>query len=260
MTAILEAKGLTKSFGAVTAAANINVTIHEGEMVGVIGSNGAGKTTFINMVTGYLKPSSGEIRFRGQNITGMSSRHITRAGICRSFQIAQLFPELTVLENMLIACSMLGGKRLCGFAPLKNLRNLQTAQALLDDYEIGDYADDKVLTLPQGVRKLLDIAMALVGKPALLLLDEPTSGVAIDEKFALMDTVMDAVTRSGAASLFVEHDMEIISRYATRVIAFYDGHIIADAPTSEALAHPDVREYVIGAELHRQPEESHDHA
>jgi branched-chain amino acid transport system ATP-binding protein len=107
---------------------------------------------------------------------------------------------------------------------------------------------------------LLDIAMAMVGRPALLLLDEPTSGVAIEEKFGLMDTVMNAVTRSGAASLFVEHDMEIISRYATRVIAFYDGHIIADAPTEEALNHPQVREYVIGSELHREPAEGQSHA
>ncbi|AMV71921.1 ABC transporter ATP-binding protein [Desulfuromonas carbonis] len=260
MTAILETRGLTKSFGAVTAAANINVVIHESEVVGVIGSNGAGKTTFINMVTGYLKPSEGEILFRGKRINGCSPRQVTRTGICRSFQVAQLFPELTVLENMLIACRMLSGKRLGGFAPLKTEASLQSARAALVDYGIEEYAEAVVATLPQGVRKLLDIAMAMVGRPALLLLDEPTSGVAIDEKFGLMDTVMNAVGRSGAASLFVEHDMEIISRYATRVIAFYDGHVIADAPTAEALEHPDVREYIIGAELHRQPAENHHHA
>jgi branched-chain amino acid transport system ATP-binding protein len=260
MTAILETKGLTKSFGAVTAAANINVVINEGEIVGVIGSNGAGKTTFINMVTGYLKPSEGEIRFRDRNITGLSPRHVTRAGICRSFQVAQLFPELTALENILIACSMLGGRRLGWFGPLKTNELLQAAKAALDDYDIGEYADAVVATIPQGVRKLLDIAMAMIGKPALLLLDEPTSGVAIEEKFGLMDTVMNAISRAGAASLFVEHDMEIIGRYATRVIAFYDGHIIADAPTAEALAHPDVRKYIIGAELHRPGGEAHAHA
>lgn len=260
MTAILQTRGLTKSFGAVTAAANINVVVNEGEIVGVIGSNGAGKTTFINMVTGYLKPTEGEILFRGKNITGLSPRHVTRFGVCRSFQVAQLFPELTMMENMLIACRMLSGKRLTGFAPLKTKESLQVAKKELDSYGIGGYADAVVATLPQGVRKLLDIAMAMVGNPALLLLDEPTSGVAIDEKFGLMDTVMDAVARSGAASLFIEHDMEIIGRYATRVIAFYDGHIIADAPTAEALAHPDVLQYIVGTQLHRQPAESHDHA
>jgi branched-chain amino acid transport system ATP-binding protein len=260
MTTILETRGLAKSFGAVTAAANINVTINEVEIVGVIGSNGAGKTTFINMVTGYLKPSEGSIQFRGKEMVGLSPRQVTRAGISRSFQVAQLFPQLSVLENMLIACSMLGGKRLHPFLPLKTATTMQTAYAALNDYQIGEYAHTPVSTLPQGVRKLLDIAMAMVGRPALLLLDEPTSGVAIEEKFGLMDTVMNAVTRSGAASLFVEHDMEIISRYATRVIAFYDGHIIADAPTEEALNHPQVREYVIGSELHREPAEGQSHA
>jgi len=260
MSAVLKARGLAKSFGAVTAAADINVTIHDGEIVGVIGSNGAGKTTFINMVTGYLKPSKGEIHFRGQNITGLSPRQITRVGICRSFQIAQLFPELSVLENMLVATSMLGSRRLGFFKPLKNRDTIRKAHAVLDEYGIEKYASEKVATLPQGVRKLLDIAMALVGGADLLLLDEPTSGVAIEEKFALMDTVMDAIIRSKAASLFVEHDMEIIGRYATRVIAFYDGHIIADAPTEEALTHPEVREYVIGSELHRHPAKRHSHA
>jgi len=260
MAAILETKNLTKSFGAVTAAANINVAVEEGEIVGVIGSNGAGKTTFINMVTGYLKPSGGDIFFHGEKITGLSPRRVTMAGICRSFQVAQLFLELTVLENMLIAKSMLGCRRLGWFSPLKTGGNYQAARDVLDDYGIGEYGKALVSTLPQGVRKLLDIAMAMVGNPTLLLLDEPTSGVAIEEKFGLMDTVMEAVGRSGAASLFVEHDMEIISRYATRVIAFYDGRILVDAPTEQALAHPEVRQYIVGSELHRQEMEGDAHA
>jgi len=255
---ILETKGLSKSFGAVTAASEINVVINEGEVVGVIGSNGAGKTTFINMVTGYLKPSEGTIYYRGKNITGLSPRKITRAGICRSFQIAQLFKELTALENMVIAFRMLENKRLGGFAPLLTEKSVEQSLKELKEYGIDEYSDAVVATLPQGVRKLLDIAMALAGQPALLLLDEPTSGVAIDEKFDLMDTVMNAVNRTGAATLFVEHDMEIIEKYATRVIAFYDGSIIVDAPTSEAMVHPDVKEYIIGTELHRHTEESLD--
>lgn len=254
--AILETKSLSKSFGAVTAAADINVAINEAEIVGVIGSNGAGKTTFINMVTGYLKPSEGAIFYRDKNITKLTPRQITRAGICRSFQVAQLFPEMTTLENMVIAFRMLENQRLGGFAPLMTEQSVEKARQELDVYGIGEYADAVVATLAQGVRKLLDIAMALAGQPALLLLDEPTSGVAVDEKFGLMDTVMKAVKRSGAATLFVEHDMEIIDRYATRVIAFYDGRIIVDSPTAEALAHPDVKEYIIGAELHRESKES----
>jgi len=257
---ILETRELAKSFGAVTAAADINIIINEKEIVGVIGSNGAGKTTFINMVTGYLRPSAGTILFRGQDITGLSPMQVTRTGICRSFQVAQLFPELTALENMLVAHSMLSQKRLRVQRPLKSKANVTAAIDALTGYGIESYADAPVTNLPQGVRKLLDIAMAMVGSPSLLLLDEPTSGVAIEEKFALMDTVMDAVNRSGATNLFVEHDMEIISRYATRVIAFYDGRVIADAPTAEALANPEVKEFIVGSELHRQQSKSGKHA
>ena len=250
-TAILEVAGLTKSFGAVSAASDIHVTVNEGEIVGVIGANGAGKTTFINMVTGYLKPSAGTIRFRGRDITGLAPRHVVRAGVCRSFQVSQLFRELTVLDNMLIAFGMLCADRLSWLTPLATPERERDARAVLARYTIEKYAPSLIVTLPQGVRKLLDIAMATVSEPALLLLDEPTSGVAVEEKFPLMDTVMTQVAASAAASLFVEHDMEIVERYASRVIAFYDGRILADGPVAQVLADAEVRRYVIGTEIHR---------
>lgn len=251
MTALLQTRGLSKRFGAVTAAADIEVAIQDGEVVGVIGANGAGKTTFINMVTGYLKPSTGTIFFRGRDITGLAPRAVVRAGICRSFQVSQLFRELTVLDNMLIALAMLRSSRLSWLAPLATTERLHEARAVLARYTIERHADALVATLPQGVRKLLDIAMATVGQPSLLLLDEPTSGVAAEEKFPLMDTVMAQVVASGAACLFVEHDMEIVERYAARVVAFYDGRVLADGPTAQVLADADVRRYVIGTQLHR---------
>jgi branched-chain amino acid transport system ATP-binding protein len=251
MNAILEVVGLAKSFGAVTAASNINVNVHEGEIVGVIGANGAGKTTFINMVTGYLKPSAGTIRFRDRDITGLPPREVVRAGVCRSFQVSQLFRELTVLDNMLIAFGMLRSQRLSWLTPLATPERERDARALLAQYTIENHAASLIATLPQGVRKLLDIAMATVSAPALLLLDEPTSGVAVEEKFPLMDTVMGQVAASKAAALFVEHDMEIVERYASRVIAFYDGRILADGPVRQVLADAEVRKYVIGTEIHR---------
>jgi branched-chain amino acid transport system ATP-binding protein len=251
MNAILEVVGLAKSFGAVTAASNINVNVHEGEIVGVIGANGAGKTTFINMVTGYLKPSTGTIRFRGRDITGLPPRQVVRAGVCRSFQVSQLFRELTVLDNMLIAFGMLRAERLSWLTPLATPERERDARAVLARYTIENHAASLIATLPQGVRKLLDIAMATVSSPALLLLDEPTSGVAVEEKFPLMDTVMAQVAAAKAAALFVEHDMEIVERYASRVIAFYDGRILADGRVAQVLADPEVRKYVIGTEIHR---------
>lgn len=249
MSVLLETRDLARNFGAVTAAADINVKINAGEIVGIIGSNGAGKTTFINMVTGFLEPSSGEILFQGKSIIGKQPRQVMRAGMCRSFQVAQLFPELSVNENIIIALSMAENKRLPFFSPLRTQKMEEKAQSVLSEYDISEYAEETVMTLPQGVRKLLDIAMALLSGPKVLLLDEPTSGVAIEDKFDLMDTVMRAVKKSGAAILFVEHDMDVIARYSTRLLAFYDGRVLADGPTSEVIRDDKVQKLVIGHHL-----------
>jgi len=249
MTTLLETRDLAKNFGAVTAAADINVKINAGEIVGVIGSNGAGKTTFINMVTGYLKPSSGEILFNGKNVIGRKPREVMRDGMCRSFQVAQLFPELSVLENVLIAMAMAEGRNLSFFSPIHTPEREEAAREVLAEYDILQYVDETVATLPQGVRKLLDIAMAMLSQPKVLLLDEPTSGVAIEDKFDLMTTVMAAVKKSGAAVLFVEHDMDVIARYSTRLLAFYDGRILADGPTGQVMRDENVQTLVIGHHL-----------
>ncbi len=260
MSVLLETRALARHFGAVTAATDINVSISAGEIVGVIGSNGAGKTTFINMVTGYLKPSSGDILFKGESIAGKAPRQVMRTGICRSFQVAQLFPELSVLDNVLIAYGMVKQPSLSLFKPLATAANIQQAEALLDEYGIAQYLPEKVLTLPQGVRKLVDIALAMLGEPAVLLLDEPTSGVAIDDKFELMDTVMRAVRRCGAAVLFVEHDMDVITRYSTRLMAFYEGRVLADGPTTEVMNNEQVKEFVTGHHLDIHPQQENIHA
>ncbi|WP_417821663.1 ABC transporter ATP-binding protein [Terasakiella sp.] len=249
MTTLLETRDLAKNFGAVTAAADINVKINAGEIVGVIGSNGAGKTTFINMVTGYLKPSSGEILFNGKNVIGRKPREVMRDGMCRSFQVAQLFPELSVLENILIAMAMAEGRNLSFLSPIHTPVREEAAREVLTEYDILQYVDETVATLPQGVRKLLDIAMAMLSQPKVLLLDEPTSGVAIEDKFDLMTTVMAAVKKSGAAVLFVEHDMDVIARYSTRLLAFYDGRILADGPTGQVMRDENVQTLVIGHHL-----------
>ncbi|MGF1529500.1 MAG: ABC transporter ATP-binding protein [Candidatus Competibacterales bacterium] len=251
---VLETIGLSKRFGAVTAAWDIHVTLRAGEVVGVIGANGAGKTTFINMVTGYLKPSAGRVLLRGLEVTGLPPRRMTRLGVMRSFQIPQLFPDLTARENLVVAASLATGRIPWTFSPLATPARVAAADQRLADYGLGAYADEKAAVLPQGVRKLLDIAMATTGQPALLLLDEPTSGVASDEKHPLMATVMAAVDRSQVATLFVEHDMEIIARYATRVMAFYSGEVISDGPPQGVLADPRVQQYVVGRATSRRGE------
>jgi branched-chain amino acid transport system ATP-binding protein len=249
VNAVLETRGLCRTFGAVVAASNLNVRIDQGEIVGVIGSNGAGKTTFINMVTGYLPPSSGDILFDGRSILGRQPRAITRLGIARSFQVAQLFPKLTVLENALVSLVAAEGPRPSFLHALDTPARRQEADAIFAEFGVGRYRDALVSTVPQGARKLVDIAMALVSRPRLLLLDEPTSGVSIEEKFALMDTVMAVVRTHGVSVLFVEHDMEIVARYVTRLIAFYSGEIIADGPPKRVLGDARVQEFVIGHHL-----------
>lgn len=248
MAAILEAQGLHKSFGAITAAANINVSVEPDTVVGLIGGNGAGKTTFINMVTGYLKPDAGSIRYAGRDITRLVPRHITQLGICRSFQIPQVFDSLTVRENLLVALGVvvMGGKRWASGATLASDRVDQAADEALTSFGLTDYRDTRCGVVPEGVRKLLDIAMAMVVKPNILLLDEPTSGISAEEKFGIMDRVMAVVRAERVTILFVEHDMDIVRRYTQRILAFYEGRIIADDTPDTVLNDEEVRRYVIG--------------
>jgi branched-chain amino acid transport system ATP-binding protein len=253
MTTILETRDLERTFGAVVAAHDVNIKINAGEVLGVIGSNGAGKTTFVNMVTGYLPPSSGDILYRGQSIVGLPTREITRKGICRSFQIPQLFPELTVIDNVLIALTIADNPRPAIFRPAINRTLEARAMSLLDRFGIAQHAHREIATLAQGIRKLVDIAMGTVSDPDLLFLDEPTSGVSADEKMDFMNTLINALKISETAVLFIEHDMEIVEAFSPRVVAFYEGTILADGPTADVLANDKVREFVIGSEFHRAP-------
>jgi branched-chain amino acid transport system ATP-binding protein len=249
MSAILSVKGLEKTFGKLVAARDISVDVPPLQTIGIIGANGAGKTTFVNMITGHLTPSKGSIRFEDKDITGLPSRVITRLGISRSFQVAQVFPSLTVYENMCAAAAIAkggGGVLRQAITPLDTPQSRAEATAAIELFQIAAYRDARAVTLPQGVRKLLDIAMAVAGSPRVLLLDEPTSGISIEEKFGLMDVVMSALKSRRITVLFVEHDMEIVGRFADRVLAFYDGTVIADETPQAVLANPQVQTFITG--------------
>jgi len=236
---VLTAQALQKSFGAVTAAADVSLWFDADTVVGLIGANGAGKTTFLNMVTGYLKPDSGRIVFDGRDIVGLNPRQIARLGISRSFQIPQLFQTLSVRDNLLIAESIAAAHNPAA-----------ATEAVLAQFDLGAYAAQQAGLLPEGIRKLLDVAMALSSRSRLLLLDEPTSGVSSDEKFTIMSIVMAAAEAAGVTVIFVEHDMDIVARFAGRVVAFYDGGIIGDGPPDAVLRMAEVRRYVIGEDTH----------
>ncbi len=245
MQPLVKTTGLNLAFGAVIAANNIDFELHTGERLAVIGQNGAGKTTFINICTGYLKPASGTVTFDGHDITGMAPRKIVRLGMGRSFQLPQLFTEHTVRECIQIAAARQNA-RLSAFKPLAATVNSNDVESTLELVGLRDDANAISSDLPEGKRKLLDVAMALALKPKLLIMDEPTSGVASEDKHDLMQTVMNALEQRKVTSWFVEHDVDIVAQYATRVAAWINGAIVADGTPDEVLANPQIKREVLG--------------
>lgn len=249
VTPILQVEDLTMSFGMITAAQGENVTVHEGEFVSIVGPNGAGKTTFLNLVTGYLKPQAGRVRFMGRDIIGLSPNQITALGIGRSFQVPQLFVNLTVLENVLIALATASGQSGDFWRRLKQKGRVEEAHHILTQFGLGGQngaAARPASELPEGGRKLLDIALAFALRPKLLLMDEPTSGVSVEEKFSVMDTLVRVLKESQVTTIFVEHDMDVVRRYAGRVLVLSNGQIIADGPPDAILSDPEIRRAVAG--------------
>ena len=242
---ILEAENLELRFGGVQAANGASLKVHANERIAIIGPNGAGKTSFINLCTGYLKPQSGRVLFAGRDITALSPRALTRLGVGRSFQIPQLFLENTVIENLLLALSAREGTW-SPFLRLDRHPKIEEMWALLDIVGLKDTGRRIVRELPEGMRKLIDIAVALALEPRLIFMDEPTSGVSSHEKFQVMDTLTRALDARATTAIFVEHDMDVVARYASRVAVWAGGRIAHEGTPDDILNHPEVRETVIG--------------
>ena len=242
---VLRTEGLMLKFGGITVADNIDFTLRRGERLAVIGANGAGKTTFINICTGYVKATSGKIFFSGTNVTAMGPRPIAKLGIGRSFQLPQLFMEHSVQQ-----CLELGAVGRAGrpsrFRPMSQSTDQRAVAEMLELIELARYAKDPVSTLPEGHRKLLDVGIALMLQPTLVIMDEPTSGVSSEDKHGVMRTLMRALEERQVTSWFVEHDVDIVLQYATRVAAWIDGAIAADGTPQEVFANPTVRREVLG--------------
>jgi len=246
MGAVLETGALTKFFGMVRAVEDLDVQIQEGELVGIVGPNGSGKTTFLNLVTGYVKPDRGWVRYRGRDITGLPPRAVVELGIARSFQMPQLYAGLTVLENLLLALAIRAGKGGEFWSPLAQESRVQEALHILQQFGLEAYSHLGVSQLPEGGRKLLDVALSFARRPQVLLMDEPTSGVSVKDKFAIMDTLVRVLKGSQVTTVFVEHDMEVVQRYAQRVLVFNDGKVVADGPPDALFADPSVRRAILG--------------
>jgi branched-chain amino acid transport system ATP-binding protein len=244
-TPILAARGIEIRFGGVVAADGIDLDIYERENLAIIGPNGAGKTTFLNICTGYLQPQAGSVRFGELELLGRRPRVITRLGIARAFQIPQLFSEHTVLENLLIAAAV-RERKWNPFRALSAIPQKREMMELLELVDCAGIADRPAAELAEGQRKLVDIAIALALKPKLLLLDEPTSGVASADKFRIMEILIAALRQQDVSSVFVEHDMEVVMRYASRVAVWSEGKIQMIGAPDVVMNNPDVIRTVIG--------------
>ncbi|SPO55738.1 Branched-chain amino acid ABC superfamily ATP binding cassette transporter, ABC protein [Pseudomonas sp. JV551A1] len=242
---LLETRKLKLAFGGLVVANEIDFQLHSGERLAVIGQNGAGKTTFINICTGLLRPDGGNVYFAGDDITGRTPRSIVRRGMARSFQLPQLFLDHTVRESLQIASASRQGK-LSAWMGLGKASDRIEIDHMLDLIGLRDRQHEPCSNLPEGQRKLLDVAMSLMLRPQLLILDEPTSGVSTEDKHTVMETLMSALDEQKVTAIFVEHDVDIVSRYATRVAAWISGGIAADGKPADVLSNPMIQKEVLG--------------
>jgi branched-chain amino acid transport system ATP-binding protein len=244
---MLTVDNLKKHFGFVRAVDNVNLEIKEGEIVSIIGTNGAGKTTLVNLISGYIKPDGGRILFFGKDITFASPYVRIKLGIGRSFQLIQLFGNSTVLDNVRTALFSKNGMIRRGFLPADHYSTVtDEALKILENFNISDKRKLTPTGLSEGDLKILDIAIAFALKSRLLLLDEPTSGVATSDKFKVMDSIVSAIKKEGISTLIIEHDMDIVSGYSDRVIVMHEGKIMAEGKPDEVMDDKEVKATVFG--------------
>jgi len=244
---MLTVENLKKHFGFVRAVDHINLEIKEGEIISVIGTNGAGKTTLVNLISGYLKPDSGRILFFDKDITYASPYVRIKLGVGRSFQLIQLFGNSTVLDNVRTALFSKYGMIRRGLLPADRYSSVtEEAIKILDNFNISDKKDLTPTGLSEGDLKILDVAIAFALKSKLLLLDEPTSGVATSDKFKVMDSIVSAIKKERVSTLIIEHDMDIVSGYSDRVIVMHEGKIMAEGKPDEIMENKEVKAIVFG--------------
>jgi len=245
MTALV-VRGLTKSYGGVHALRGVSFSVASGELVAIIGPNGAGKTTCCNVLNGQLTPESGEIELDGQSLAGRAPRDIWRLGVGRTFQITATFGSMTVRENVQMA--LLSHERRL-YSPFAAFSALATpaADALLARVGMQEQATKPCAELAYGDLKRVELAIALANRPRLLLMDEPTAGMAPEERGALMALAASLARSEAIAVLFTEHDMDVVFGHADRVIVLHSGELIASGPPAEIRADSRVQEVYLGA-------------
>jgi branched-chain amino acid transport system ATP-binding protein len=244
---LLETVKLTKYFGDTHAVDKVDFTVGEGEVLALIGSNGAGKTSLVNLISGLIEADSGQILFRGEDVTRQSVHGRIQAGIARSFQIVNLFDELTLLDNVALSIFSREGMT----RKLFSLADHQTAvwkeaTDILRQFGLESKGESLAGGISQGERKLLDVAVAYALKPRLLFLDEPTSGVSTREKAPIMDVISSIVRSQKITAVVIEHDMDIIFKYSDRIVVMHEGVILASGTPEEIRRNETVKDAVFG--------------
>jgi len=245
--ALLELDGLTKRYGGVTAVNNVTMRVEAGEVRAVIGPNGAGKTTLFHLITGVVKSTTGIIRFGGREMTGQPSHRICRAGLSRTFQLTSLFPEMTVRENTILSAQAhlprawqpWGGRSVFAEARTRG-------EEALERLGLTGIADRPAGLLSHGDQRLLEVAMALAQRPRVLLLDEPTQGLSVEETLSAVETLADLLRDGSLTVLLVEHDMEVVFRLAEKITVLHRGAVIADGDPDAVKADQDVQAAYLG--------------
>lgn len=244
---ILEVRGLNKSFGGLAATKNVDFAIEEGSREAIIGPNGAGKSTFFALVSGYHRPDNGSIHFDGREITGMRPHQIAKLGISRAFQVSNIFHRLSVLENVRSAVQVRSGRGFDLFSPAERV-GLERTEEILRLCNLAGRKDVVAGELSQGDKKKLELALALAGQPKLLLLDEPTAGMSIEETRDTMALVDRLNTEHGLTILFTEHDMAVVFNHAQRITLLHRGEIVLSGPPAEVRANQQVQRIYLGGQ------------
>ena len=241
---LLRTEALTRSFGSLMAVNRVNFTVHTGELRSIIGPNGAGKTTLFRLISGEMKPSAGRIWFQDKEITGWPQHMVVRLGVAKSYQITNIFPHLSVLENVRVAVQ--GHARAFNFwthaARLPGVR--EKAQALLVTIGLADKAAELAATLSHGAKRHLEIAIALASEPTLLLLDEPTAGMSPEETDETMVLIRELAR--GRTVVLVEHKMKLVMKISDRITVLHQGAFLAEGTPDEIRANPTVQQTYLG--------------
>ena len=244
---LLECRGLTRRFGALVAVDGFDLTVEPGEIRAVIGPNGAGKSTVFNLITSVLKPSAGQVIFAGEDVTGLPVHQVAQKGIARTFQLCHIFPALTVRENVRMAAQARESRRwqfLGGGGVLR--RSASAADEAIARMRLTRMADATAAMLSHGDQRLLEIAMAIAQKPRLLMLDEPTQGLSIEETGRAVQILKNMLAAGDLSVLLVEHDMEVVFKLADNITVLHRGRVIADGSPAAVRASAEVRSAYLG--------------